>query len=90
MMNPIDVAARIKNGLMQIGHENAEVFVEGDGTHFTAQVISDAFIGLTRVRKQMLIHDTVKEELLNGTLHALSIQAFTKDEWQAISHKGEK
>jgi acid stress-induced BolA-like protein IbaG/YrbA len=75
-MHPDDIKR-----LIEIGLVDAEAVVEGDGSHFNAVVISSLFHGKSRLEKQQLVYDTVKEELLNGTLHALSIQTFTKEEW---------
>lgn len=63
----------------------ATVSVDGDGTHFSALVISPIFTGLSRVKRQQMVYDTVKAQLLDGSLHALSIKACTPDEWQAQS-----
>lgn len=61
-----------------------EAIVEGDGAHFTAIVISDVFLGKSRVQKQQLVYDTVRSQLLDGTLHALSVKTYTVAEWQAL------
>lgn len=63
---------------------DAQVLVEGDGAHFTAIVVSSSFIGKSRLQKQQLVYATVKNQLMDGTLHALSIKTFTPDEWQAL------
>lgn len=68
--------------LIEIGLTDAHVYVEGDGAHFTALVVSSQFANKSRIQKQQLVLDTVKPELLDGSLHALSIQTFTPDEWQ--------
>lgn len=66
------VAALIRAGL-----PGAEVTVTGDGAHFEAVVISDAFDGLTPIKKQRLVMDTVKAQIASGELHALSIKTLT-------------
>ena len=70
--------------LIEAGLATAEVLVEGDGAHFTAIVISPIFAGKSRVQKQQLVNDTVKKQLLDGSLHALSIKTFTPEEWKKI------
>ena len=70
--------------LIEEGLNETEALVDGDGSHFTAIVISPLFAGKTRLQKQQLVYDTVKKELLDGTLHALSIKTFTPEEWQEI------
>lgn len=71
--------------LIQAGLKSAEVSVEGDGAHFTAIVISPLFTGKSRVQKQQLVYDTVRKQLLDGSLHALSIKTFTPEQWQALN-----
>jgi acid stress-induced BolA-like protein IbaG/YrbA len=78
-MKTEEIEQLIKDGLV-----DADVYVEGDGTHFTALVVSSLFIGLSRLKKQQMVYDTVKTQIMDGSLHALSIKAMTPDEWQAI------
>jgi acid stress-induced BolA-like protein IbaG/YrbA len=81
MMQPEQVKHLIETGLA-----NAKVRVEGDGAHFTAIVICAAFAGKSRVQKQQLVYDTVRVQLLDGSLHALSVKTFTPEEWQAAGN----
>lgn len=78
-MHPETVKQLIENGLSQ-----TQAFVEGDGAHFTAMVICPAFSGMTRVAKQQLVYDTVRKQLMDGTLHALSLKTFTPEEWESL------
>lgn len=71
--------------LIEAGLADTEAYVEGDGAHFNALVISPAFAGKSRLQKQQLVYDTVKKQLLDGTLHALSIKTLTPEEWQEIN-----
>lgn len=70
--------------LIEAGIPDCEAFVEGDGAHFLACVVSPVFAGKSRIQKQQLVNETVKTELLNGTLHALSIKTFTPEEWDQL------
>lgn len=70
--------------LIEAGLPGAQVYVEGDGAHFTALVISDDFAGKSRLQKQQLVNDTVRKQLMDGTLHALSIKTMTPQEWQEL------
>jgi len=80
-MQPNEIESLIKHGL-----SDADVYVEGDGTHFSALVITPAFMGKSRIARQQMIYATVNDQLLDGSLHALSTKAFTPDEWQAIEN----
>lgn len=75
--------------MIELGLEGAQVHVEGDGSHFAAIVVCKAFVGKTRIQKQQLVYDTVRPHLLDGSLHALSIKAFTPDEWEALDDQQE-
>jgi len=78
-MNPEMIEQMIRQGL-----PDCDVVVEGDGAHFEAVVVSPQFAGKTRIQKQQLVYATVKDQLLDGSLHALSIRTFTPEEWQAL------
>lgn len=78
-------AELIKN-LIQAGLKDADVFIEGDdGVHFSAIVVSDLFVGQSRVARQQLVYSTVREQLLDGSLHALALKTYTSEEWQTIN-----
>lgn len=62
------------------GHAGA---TRGDGsqgeTHFHVRIVSAAFEGVSRVQRQRLIYDALKDELA-GPVHALSVSALTPSE----------
>ena len=76
--------------MIEAGLPDAQAHVEGDGAHFTAVVVSKAFTGKSRLQKQKMVYDTVKSQLLDGSLHALSIKAFTPEEWDALDDSQDK
>ena len=55
--------------------------VRGDGQHFEALVVSDAFAGRSRVQRHQLVYaalgDRMREEI-----HALSMRTLTPAEWR--------
>lgn len=67
--------------LIELGLPDSQVVVDGDGSHFEARVISPAFAGLSRLKRQQLVYATVQPQIANGSLHALSFKTFTPDEW---------
>jgi acid stress-induced BolA-like protein IbaG/YrbA len=67
--------------LIRQGLPDAEVQVSGDGSHFDAIVVSEAFEGLSPIKKQRLVMDTVKPQIASGELHALSIKTLTPAQW---------
>ena len=69
----------LKN-VIQKSLPNAEVSVQGDGRHFEVVVISDEFQNLSLIQRQRMINQAVQKHLLDGSLHAIQIRAFTKAE----------
>lgn len=49
--------------------------------HFRVVIVSETFQGLTRVARHRFIHGLVAEEL-RSSVHALSLQAYTPEEWE--------
>lgn len=78
-MQSEEIKKRIEDGI-----PNASAYVEGDGTHFSVLVICSSFVGKSRIQKQQLVYDTVRKELMDGSLHALSVKALTPEEWKII------
>ncbi len=53
------------------GHAGAR---QGGESHFNVVVVSERFAGLSRVARQRLVYDLLREELA-GPVHALSVIA---------------
>jgi monothiol glutaredoxin len=70
--------------LVRQGIADAQVIVEGGGCDLLVTVISSQFSDLTMVKKQQLILATLKEPLSSGKLHAVSVKAYTPNEWQEL------
>jgi len=62
---------------------DAEVIVDGAGCDLTLTVISASFADLPLVKKQQAVLATLKAPLASGKLHAVSVLAYTPEEWQA-------
>lgn len=63
--------------------DGARATVTGDGSKFEALVISAAFSGLSPVKKHQMVYRVFSEELASGAMHALSIKAYTPEEWES-------
>lgn len=61
---------------------DCEVQVQADGNHYLVVAIGERFSGMSAVKKQQLIYGSLKGPLADGTIHALTIKAFTPEEWQ--------
>ncbi|CAM3022520.1 BolA family iron metabolism protein IbaG [Vibrio rarus] len=60
----------------------AEIHVKGEGSHYEVIAVDESFAGMSRVKKQQLIYAPLVEYIQRNDIHALSIKAFTPDEWQ--------
>jgi acid stress-induced BolA-like protein IbaG/YrbA len=68
--------------LIEDGIANAEAIVTGDGGKYEATVISTAFEGLSMLKEHQLVYKTVNVQIASGELHALTIKAYTPEEWE--------
>ncbi|ARG98029.1 BolA family protein [Legionella micdadei] len=53
---------------------------EGAETHFKLSIVTEKFIGLTKIARHRLINNLLIEERNKG-LHALSMHLYTPEEW---------
>lgn len=59
-----------------------EIHVKGEGSHYEVVAVDLCFDGMSRVKKQQLIYAPLMEYIQRNDIHAVSIKAFTPDEWQ--------
>ncbi len=71
--------------LVKAGIPDAKVIVEGAGCDLLITVVSEQFTDLSLVKKQQLVMSTLTAPLGTGKLHAVSIKAYTPEEWQVLS-----
>ncbi|WP_054673903.1 BolA family iron metabolism protein IbaG [Parasalinivibrio latis] len=67
--------------LLEQALELDEVHVKGDGSHFEVIVVGALFDGMSRVKKQQAIYGPLMEHIQSNAIHALSIKAYTPEEW---------
>lgn len=70
-MKPGDIEDMIKAGI-----PDAKVTIRdlaGDGDHYAAEVIAEAFRGKSRVQQHQMVYDALKGNM-GGVLHALALQ----------------
>ena len=75
-MHPQEIERLIKERL-----PDAQVLIEdlaGDGDHYSATVVSEAFRGKTRVQQHQLVYEALQGNV-GGQLHALALQTKTPD-----------
>jgi acid stress-induced BolA-like protein IbaG/YrbA len=66
--------------LIEAALAGARVTVTGDGRHFEALVVSEAFAGKTLIQRHRMVLDAVHDRIASDELHALSIKAKTPAE----------
>ena len=75
MVLPDDVKRYIEAGLAC-----QHVEVSGDGHHFEAVIVSEAFRGRNRVQQHQLVYKALGSRM-REEIHALSMQTFTPEDW---------
>ena len=56
--------------------------VRGDGQHWEAVIVSDAFAGIPRIRQHQLVYAALGERM-REEIHALSMTTLTPVQWAA-------
>lgn len=75
-------------GLIEAGFEDPVVRVmSDDNTHFEALVVAAEFDGVRPLARHQLVYKTLGA-LVGNEIHALSIRAFTPEEWAAQTQPG--
>lgn len=59
-----------------------EVHVTGEGSHFQVIAVGELFADMSRVKKQQAVYAPLMEYIADNRIHALSIKAYTPQEWQ--------
>jgi stress-induced morphogen len=70
-MKPGDIEDMIKSGI-----PGAQVTIRdlaGDGDHYAAEVVAEAFRGKTRVQQHQMVYNALQGNM-GGVLHALALQ----------------
>lgn len=65
-----------------INESNMHNVPKGSETHFKVVVVSEAFEKESLIKRHRSVNDTLKSEL-EGSVHALSIQAKTPSQWSS-------
>jgi acid stress-induced BolA-like protein IbaG/YrbA len=74
MVTPEQVQSYIGKGLAC-----REVRVAGDGQHFEALIVSEAFRGKSRIQRHQLVYAALGERM-REEIHALSMRTLTPEE----------
>jgi len=52
----------------------------GTQDHYKVVIVSECFLDKTLIQRHQLVNEALKEPL-KGPIHALTIEAYTKDQW---------
>ena len=64
---------------IEVGFDNANVSVEGDGHHFEAVIIASEFEGKSRIQRHQLVYAALGDRM-KVQVHALSMKTLTPSE----------
>lgn len=62
--------------------ELEELHVKGENGHYQVIAVAEMFDGMSRVKKQQTIYGPLADVIASGAVHAVSIKAFTPDQWR--------
>jgi acid stress-induced BolA-like protein IbaG/YrbA len=74
-MQPENIKQMIESGL-----PDCEAHVEGDGRHFYAVVVCEAFAGKSMLEQHKMVYETLGDSM-QSAIHALSMKTYTPAEW---------
>ena len=57
--------------------------LEGDGRHWQAVIVSDAFEGKRAIQRHQMVYATLGARIQRDEVHALSMKTLTSAEWKA-------
>ena len=60
----------------------AEAIITGDGGKFEARVVSKEFEDKSTLNRHRMVYSVLDEHIKSGAIHALTIKAYTPDEWR--------
>jgi acid stress-induced BolA-like protein IbaG/YrbA len=76
-MDPVIIKQLIEQGL-----PDSVATVDGDGRHFEALVVCDAFAGKRLVQQHQLVYQALAGHMHDEAIHALSLRTLTRAAWE--------
>ena len=84
-MLPHEVKARIEEGL-PVDFIEVQEF-SGGTDHYSVIIVSEAFSGVPLLRRHRMVMELFRAELATVDVHALSIKAYTRQQWETEKSK---
>jgi acid stress-induced BolA-like protein IbaG/YrbA len=78
MMQPDTIKQLIEAGLA-----NSTAYVDGDGHHFEAVIVCDAFAGKTMIQQHQMVYQALGDKM-KAEIHALSMKTVTPEQYQQM------
>ena len=63
---------------------DCEVLINGDGRHFDAIIVSEAFKGKSMIEQHRMVYATLGNKMQSEEVHALSMKTYTPEQWAKI------
>ena len=67
-------------GYLRAKLECPHLFIEGDGAHFQAVIVCEAFAGKSRVQRHQIVYGALGDRM-REEIHALSMKTLTPEEF---------
>ena len=64
---------------IEVGFDDADISVEGDGHHFEAIIVAKEFSGKSRIQRHQLVYAALGDKM-KAEVHALSMKTHAPDE----------
>lgn len=77
-------AVEVKN-LLESHLADVQVEVEGEGCNFQLNLIGDALVALSPVKRQQQVYAHLNPWIADGSIHAVTMKFFSRAEWAARS-----
>jgi acid stress-induced BolA-like protein IbaG/YrbA len=81
------VNLKVVEEMIQSQMPDAEVMVRdltGGGDHLEAIVISESFLGKTRVKQHQMVYGALGDALKSEAIHALALKTYTPQTWEEV------
>ena len=74
----MDIQAITK--LLQDKFPDGKIEAEFEGSHLQLTIVSEAFLGLTPLKKQRLVYEALNDKIACGEIHAVNMKTLTPDQ----------
>ena len=70
--------------LIEAGLVGSQVQVTGDGRHFEAVVVTEAFAGKNMLQQHRMVYAALGDSFDTEAVHALAIKTYTPAQWEQL------